>query len=75
MRSCRCSNLYPAGTKKPSGQRQKAPNDVTWFLRRNNTMQDARNQIRRFQQYLSDTTKGLQEKRAEIEKAEVYSGQ
>ncbi len=20
MRSCRCSNLYPAGTKKPSGQ-------------------------------------------------------
>jgi hypothetical protein len=55
--------------------RQKAPNDIPWFLLRDTTMMDARNQIRRFAEYLSDTTKGLQEKRAEIEKAEVYSGQ
>src|SRR5450759_1044295 len=25
MRSCRCSNLYPAGTKKPSGHEHTGP--------------------------------------------------
>jgi len=55
--------------------RIKAPNDIHWFLLRNTTMMDALNQIRDFEQYLNDTLPRLQEKRAEIEKAEVYSGQ
>jgi len=55
--------------------RQKAPNDMPWFLLRDTTMMGAREQLRHFEQYLSDTTKALQEKRTEIEKAEVYLGQ
>jgi hypothetical protein len=51
--------------------RQKAPNEIQWFLLRDTTMMDARNQIRHFAEYLSDTIKRLQEKRAEIEKAEI----
>jgi hypothetical protein len=55
--------------------RSKVPNDIQWFLLRDTTMIDALNQIRDFEQYLSETTKRLQEKRGEIEKAEVYSAQ
>lgn len=55
--------------------RSKAPNDIQWFLLRNTTMSDAINQIGAFERYLKETIPLLQEKRAEIEKAEVYSGQ
>jgi hypothetical protein len=55
--------------------RSKAPNDMHWFLLRDTTMLGAVSQIRDFEQYLKDTTAALQEKRAEIEKAEVSSGQ
>ena len=55
--------------------RTKVPNDIQWFLMRDTTMQDAINQIGAFERYLTETLPRLQEKRAEIEKAEVYSGQ
>lgn len=55
--------------------RSRAPNDVQWFLLRDTTMLDARNQSTRFGRYIAETLPLLQEKRAEIEKAEVYSGQ
>ena len=55
--------------------RSKAPNDIQWFLLRNTTMLDAINQIGAFERYLNETIPRLQEKRAEIEKAAVYSGQ
>ncbi len=55
--------------------RSKAPNDMHWFLLRDTTMLGAVSQIRDFEQYLTDTTAALQQKRAEIEKREVSSGQ
>jgi hypothetical protein len=54
--------------------RQIAPNQLQWFLLRSSTMELSRNQMRRFDQYLSDATKELQEKRTEIEAARVYAG-
>lgn len=54
--------------------RQIAPNQLQWFLLRSSTMELSRNQMRRFDQYLSDATMGLQEKRTEIEAAQVYAG-
>jgi hypothetical protein len=53
--------------------RSKAPNDMHWFLLRDTTMLGALSQMRDFEKYLNDTTAALQAKRAEIEKAEVYS--
>jgi hypothetical protein len=53
--------------------RQIAPNHIQWYLLRASTMELSRNQMRRFDQYLSDATKGLQEKRAEIEASQVYA--
>jgi hypothetical protein len=55
--------------------RAKVPNDVQWFLLRDSTMMDARNQLRRFETYIAETLPRLQDKRAEIEKAEVYTAQ
>jgi hypothetical protein len=54
--------------------RARVPSDIQWFLLRDTTMLDAINQINDFQRYLDDTLPRLREKRAEIEKAEVYSG-
>ncbi|WP_315764469.1 hypothetical protein [Bradyrhizobium sp. SZCCHNR2009] len=54
--------------------RQIAPNQLHWFLLRSSTMELSRNQMRRFDQYLSDATKELQQKRTEIEAARAYAG-
>jgi hypothetical protein len=68
---------HEAGNLVPELQalRIKAPNDIQWFLMRDTTMIGAINQINDFERYLKETLSGLQEKRAEIEKAEVYSAQ
>jgi hypothetical protein len=66
---------HEAGNLVPELQalRSKAPNDMHWFLLRDTTMLGAISQMRDFEKYLNDTTAALQAKRAEIEKAEVYS--
>jgi hypothetical protein len=55
--------------------RAKVPNDIQWFLLRDTTMSDAINKIAAFESYLTDTLPCLQDKRAEIEQAEIYSKQ
>jgi NADH:ubiquinone oxidoreductase subunit 5 (subunit L)/multisubunit Na+/H+ antiporter MnhA subunit len=53
--------------------RNKVPNDMRWFLDRDVVLMEARNSMRDFDTYLKETMPRLQEKRAEIEKADVYS--
>ncbi len=63
------TNLVPEIT----ALRSKVPNDIDWFLMRDTTLMDARNQIGAFERYLAETTPRLQQLRSEIEASEIYS--